>query len=299
MSLGERIYILRTEKNLSQGDLAEQLEVSRQSISKWENNNAIPDLEKIIKLSEIFNVSLDELVKGKTTIVENMQNEPKIEEMTRTTKVESSFPPRKIAGTILFCMGFVVLLFFILMGAALGGLVFCLPFVVCGIICFVCKKNVGLWCTWAVYVMLDIFMTYATGISRSAVKLTHLWTPHMNYGRLAFAWFLVLALGVIILVTVIRLGKKPLTSKEKGINQLLIAWLVVLALWAITLGWGRSETYKFLMDNIMTMGIIYSLISLLLSWAKIIAFTVALVITVRFIKMKKSNGISKDSKQTV
>ena len=48
MSLGETIYRLRTEKNLSQGDLAEMLKVSRQSISKWENNSAVPDLEKII-----------------------------------------------------------------------------------------------------------------------------------------------------------------------------------------------------------------------------------------------------------
>ena len=56
MSLGETIYRLRTEKSLSQGDLAEMLEVSRQSISKWENNSAVPDLEKIIRLSEIFEV---------------------------------------------------------------------------------------------------------------------------------------------------------------------------------------------------------------------------------------------------
>jgi len=54
MSLGETIYRLRTEKNLSQGDLAEMLEVSRQSVSKWENNSAVPDLEKIIKLGDIF-----------------------------------------------------------------------------------------------------------------------------------------------------------------------------------------------------------------------------------------------------
>jgi len=54
MSLGEKIYKLRTEKNLSQGDLADRLEVSRQSVSKWENNNAVPDLDKIIALSEIF-----------------------------------------------------------------------------------------------------------------------------------------------------------------------------------------------------------------------------------------------------
>ena len=106
MSLGERIYKLRTEKNLSQGDLADMLEVSRQSVSKWENNSAVPDLEKIIKLSEIFNVSLDTLVKGKTTQVENMQNEPKVEETKDATRVENNFPPRKIAGTILLCMAF-------------------------------------------------------------------------------------------------------------------------------------------------------------------------------------------------
>ena len=65
MSLGERIYKLRTEKELSQGDLAEALEVSRQSISKWETNGSVPELDKLVKLSEVFGVSLDALVTGK------------------------------------------------------------------------------------------------------------------------------------------------------------------------------------------------------------------------------------------
>jgi len=58
MNLGERIFRLRTQLELSQNDLAEMLHVSRQSVSKWENNNAVPDLEKAVKLSEIFGVSL-------------------------------------------------------------------------------------------------------------------------------------------------------------------------------------------------------------------------------------------------
>jgi len=62
MNLGETIYRLRTEKNMSQGDLADALNVSRQSVSKWENGNAVPDLEKLIKMSELFGVTLDELV---------------------------------------------------------------------------------------------------------------------------------------------------------------------------------------------------------------------------------------------
>lgn len=65
MSLGERIYKLRTEKELSQGDLAEALEVSRQSISKWETNGSVPELDKLVKLSEVFGISLDALVTGK------------------------------------------------------------------------------------------------------------------------------------------------------------------------------------------------------------------------------------------
>lgn len=65
MNFGERIYKLRTEKELSQGDLAEALEVSRQSISKWENGVSVPELEKLVKLSEVFGITLDELVTGK------------------------------------------------------------------------------------------------------------------------------------------------------------------------------------------------------------------------------------------
>lgn len=65
MNFGERIYKLRTEKELSQGDLAEAMEVSRQSISKWENGVSVPELEKLVKLSEVFGITLDELVTGK------------------------------------------------------------------------------------------------------------------------------------------------------------------------------------------------------------------------------------------
>ena len=63
-NLGERLYTLRTKHEMSQGDLAEKLDVSRQTISKWENNMSIPELDKIISLSNVFGVSVDYLVKG-------------------------------------------------------------------------------------------------------------------------------------------------------------------------------------------------------------------------------------------
>ena len=62
MKLSENIYRFRTEQNMSQLDLADALEVSRQSVSKWETGTAVPELDKLVKMSDLFGVSLDVLV---------------------------------------------------------------------------------------------------------------------------------------------------------------------------------------------------------------------------------------------
>ncbi len=63
MTLAERIFALRTKRELSQEELAEQLGVSRQSVSKWETGQSVPDLDKLIKLADLFGVTLDELAR--------------------------------------------------------------------------------------------------------------------------------------------------------------------------------------------------------------------------------------------
>lgn len=63
MTLAEKIAALRGERNLSQGDLAEALDVSRQSVSKWETGQSVPELDKIIRLADLFGVTVDELVR--------------------------------------------------------------------------------------------------------------------------------------------------------------------------------------------------------------------------------------------
>ena len=63
MEFSEKLIALRKGRELTQEQLAEQLDVSRQSVSKWESGQAIPDVNKIIELSKAFDVSLDYLLK--------------------------------------------------------------------------------------------------------------------------------------------------------------------------------------------------------------------------------------------
>ncbi len=67
MSISVKIQQLRKSNGLSQEQLAEKLEVSRQAVSKWESGASTPDIEKLVLISELFKVSTDYLVKGEET----------------------------------------------------------------------------------------------------------------------------------------------------------------------------------------------------------------------------------------
>ncbi len=65
MEFHNKLYNLRKQKGLSQEELANRLNVSRQTISKWEVGDSTPDMEKLIAISDMFEISLDELVMNK------------------------------------------------------------------------------------------------------------------------------------------------------------------------------------------------------------------------------------------
>ena len=69
MKFGDKLYRLRKKEGLSQGELGDKLNVSRQTVSKWELGQTIPESDKLIEISKLFNVSLDEL-----TNAESIQN---------------------------------------------------------------------------------------------------------------------------------------------------------------------------------------------------------------------------------
>lgn len=171
MNLGENIYRLRTQHNMSQGDLADALNVSRQSVSKWENNSAVPELEKLMKMAQLFGITLDELV-GNTS-------EPAPAQSPEQPVQQSSALGHKAVGLVLLICGFIVFVAYSVIGYFSGeellGLIMALPFVLCGIVCLVCKYNPGYWCAlvcyWVLWLTVGILAQKAYGSTAAMVTL--------------------------------------------------------------------------------------------------------------------------------
>ena len=91
MNLGEKIYELRKRQNLSQEELGDKLNVSRQTISKWERNESTPDLDKIVPLCDLFNLSVDELLQVKKTdkSESEIQSAPKTFQMKKLLRISA------------------------------------------------------------------------------------------------------------------------------------------------------------------------------------------------------------------
>lgn len=98
MELGSQIKKYRTEHALSQDELAEKVFVSRQSISNWETGKTYPDIKSLLLLSEVFSVSLDQLVKGD---IEIMKKEINTQELAAFQKDSTIFAVLFVAMIIL------------------------------------------------------------------------------------------------------------------------------------------------------------------------------------------------------
>ena len=88
MELGKQIKKYRTEANLSQEELADKIFVSRQTISNWENDKNYPDIKSLVLMSEVFRVSLDNLIKGD---LERMKKEIDTQEYAKFQKDSTIF----------------------------------------------------------------------------------------------------------------------------------------------------------------------------------------------------------------
>lgn len=111
MSFGNRLYDLRKRRGLSQEELGEKINVSRQTISKYELGEAIPDMEKLVMLSDYFSISLDELVLGVTPGETSAPTPPSfLREKVEALATEANKTRAKKLGRIILIVFFVSLL---------------------------------------------------------------------------------------------------------------------------------------------------------------------------------------------
>lgn len=85
MNIGEKLFELRKEKKLSQEEVADKLNVTRQTVSKWETNQSTPDFDKILPLCELFGISTEELLTGKKPETEENKD---LDEISENVKKE-------------------------------------------------------------------------------------------------------------------------------------------------------------------------------------------------------------------
>ena len=99
MEIGKKLKNARIEAGLTQEKAAEKINVSRQTISNWENEKSYPDIISVIALSDLYSVSLDELLKGDQKMAEHLEES--------TNVVESN---KKLTGAILLNIILMILL---------------------------------------------------------------------------------------------------------------------------------------------------------------------------------------------
>ena len=83
MMLGQKLKEARIESGLSQENVAEKINVSRQTISNWENEKTYPDIISVIKLSDLYSISLDTLLKGDQKMVEHLEESTNVVESNK------------------------------------------------------------------------------------------------------------------------------------------------------------------------------------------------------------------------
>lgn len=102
MNIGEKLFELRKGKNLSQEDVAEKLNVTRQTVSKWETNQSTPDFDKIIPLCELFEIGAEELLTGKKAEKQNQEQQKEAIKEKTLTKEEAKRKSAEVVSTSVF-----------------------------------------------------------------------------------------------------------------------------------------------------------------------------------------------------
>ena len=241
MTLGQNICRLRTERGLSQGDLADALDVSRQSISKWETDASIPELEKLLRLSELFHITLDELVKGPGGSVETPPPAPE----PSAAKEDAPWQPEaellraldrgvnRTVGWVLLGFGALLTLLLAMLGDGLAGLLLASPLFLCGVICLTAKRRAGLWCAWACGLLGLVWLRATTGIRWTDIFCAPSAVFRSDVAQIV-SWGIAVFLLLLLLGTVRSFRDQVLPWEKRNIGKYAGLWVLYLAgRWAV------------------------------------------------------------------
>ena len=295
MSLGERIYELRSKAGLSQGELADRLGVSRQAVSKWENNSAVPDLDRLLNMSEIFSVSLDELVKGEgfkeitrvTEAEKPVEVKSQTEEKASSVQTEGRLPVRKIFALIFFGLTLLTAVLSLAL-SDVDILTLLFPFAGLGIICWFCKNYTGLNCLWFIYILFQYVSVFMMGGLNFSIYAIRLMVADIRYLFIGLAALIVLIF--MIAFTVFRVRGRTVKKPQKAKSGIILRWGIFVFYYMVSLTVG-----PFLMDSLVIslqehreLNAAMQLLSFSDNLLPAILFTVALSFTVRCVKLKRS-----------
>lgn len=246
--LGEQIYRYRTKMGLSQQELAEKLEVSRQSVSKWEVGGAVPDLERLMKMAALFGVTLDDLVSGEGAADQEECLYNNIEKRNQKIHIFSRYWRTALwlvgIGVVVSILYAVVYSFVLSANKGYPLTIFAFPlsfhllniapFLICAALCFYPPKRLMLSCMWvavfAVYMRLDMHFAvnwYDAVYTVSLIKQGQMIT-------LLLGWLVLLLFTALLIFTVKTCFRQvnPLSSR-KTIGMAAALLLAPFASWLI------------------------------------------------------------------
>ncbi len=205
MTFGERLYQLRKERKISQEELAEQLDVSRQSVSRWENGTASPDFDKTVRISEIFGVTTDHLLKGEAP------------DPTPPAEPQKELPTwRKVLSAVLLVLGGLSLIYGLLHGGYLEYyFLLPLPLLSCGLFCLFSKKYTLLKCWWSLFYCGTNYLYVSFSWSWNFAFLLFRKIPEQMKRYLLPGWILLILLIAIVLYTARSLRKLPIQNVKR------------------------------------------------------------------------------------
>lgn len=289
--ISKNIKNLRNEKGMTQSDLANVLYISRQAVSSWENGRTQPDVEMLGKLSQVFSVSVEELLYGKkyNTNIETEKDKP-----SYNSTLVIAFA---ILGSLLAGTG-VILIFFTFwknLPMLAKGILSFLPLVLgqaSGIFALIKKRDKVHWCEgagvlWSAGIAATLTMVYNIFsltinwqdiliiISLSILPVIFLLksvSPLIVYYACSFVWgfdviyrdsFLTKII-ILILVTIggIIFSLRLLKTEKRSRRSIYSLWISTVALLVLIITIGAAENDALVLSGVCIMGIILSIISI-------------------------------------